>query len=62
MSDARLFTEVLVTMLVIMDPVGNVPIFLSVTRRLSPRSRNRAALVAVATAAAVIGEIGRAHV
>lgn len=55
MSDARLFTEVLVTMLVIMDPVGNVPIFLSVTRRLSPRSRNRAALVAVATAAAVIG-------
>ena len=55
MSDTRLFTEVLVTMLVIMDPVGNVPIFLSVTRRLSPRSRNRAALVAVATAAAVIG-------
>lgn len=55
MSDARLFTEVLVTMLVIMDPVGNVPIFLSVTRRLSPRSRNRAALAAVATAAAVIG-------
>ena len=57
MSDARLFTEVLVTMLVIMDPVGNVPIFLSVTRRLSPRSRNRAALVAVATAAAVIGAV-----
>jgi len=55
MSDARFLAEVLVTMLVIMDPVGNVPIFLSVTRRLSPVARNRAALVAVLTASAVIG-------
>ena len=54
-SDTRFLTEVLVTMLVIMDPVGNVPIFLSVTRRLSASARNRAALVAVVTAAAVIG-------
>jgi multiple antibiotic resistance protein len=49
-----LYVEVLVTMFVIMDPVGNVPIFLSVTRRLDPRARNRSALLAVLTAAVVI--------
>jgi len=49
-----LLVEVIVTMFVIMDPVGNVPIFLSVTRRLEPSARNRAALLAVITAAAVI--------
>ena len=52
--DATLAVEVLVTMFVIMDPVGNVPIFLSVTRRLDERARNRAALLAVLTAAFVI--------
>jgi multiple antibiotic resistance protein len=52
--DSLLLVEVLVTMFVIMDPVGNVPIFLSVTRRLDPRGRNRAALLAVLTAGAVI--------
>ena len=31
--DSTLAVEVLVTMFVIMDPVGNVPIFLAVTRR-----------------------------
>jgi multiple antibiotic resistance protein len=50
-----LLGEVLVTMFVIMDPIGNVPIFLSVTRRLDTRQRNRAALVAVVTAVVVIG-------
>ena len=50
-----LLGEVIVTMFVIMDPVGNVPIFLSVTRRLDARQRHRAALVAVATAVLVIG-------
>jgi multiple antibiotic resistance protein len=49
-----LYVEVLVTMFVIMDPVGNVPIFLSVTRRLEPRARDRSALLAVLTAAFVI--------
>jgi len=49
-----LYVEVLVTMFVIMDPVGNVPIFLSVTRRLDTRARNRSALLAVLTAAFVI--------
>ena len=48
------FGAVFVTMLVIMDPIGNVPIFLSVTRRLSPKQRSRSALLAVVTAALVI--------
>lgn len=48
------FGAVFVTMLVIMDPIGNVPIFLSVTRRLTPKQRSRSALLAVATAALVI--------
>lgn len=46
--------EVVVTMAVIMDPIGNVPIFLSVTRRLDRRARSRAALLACVTAALVI--------
>ena len=50
----RLFGEVLVTMLVILDPPGNTPIFLAVTRRLSPRERHRAAYLATATAFLVI--------
>lgn len=49
-----LFGEVVVTMLVILDPPGNVPIFLSVTRLLSPKERHRAAYIAVATAFLVI--------
>jgi len=52
--DTVLYVEVVVTMFVIMDPVGNVPIFLSVTRGLEERERNRAALFAVFTAALVI--------
>ena len=48
------FGAVFVTMFVIMDPIGNVPIFLSVTRRLSPKQRSRSALLAVVTAALVI--------
>jgi multiple antibiotic resistance protein len=51
---AGLFGEVFVTLLVIMDPPGNVPIFLAVTRRLTSAERNRAALIAVATAFLVI--------
>jgi multiple antibiotic resistance protein len=50
----NLFGEVVVTMLVIMDPPGNTPIFLSVTKNLSDRERHRAAYLAVATAFAVI--------
>ena len=52
--NTRLLGEVLVTMLVILDPPGNTPIFLAVTRRLSPRERHRAAYLATATAFLVI--------
>jgi multiple antibiotic resistance protein len=52
--DTGLLVEVLVTMAVIMDPVGNVPIFLAVTRRFDDRTRRRAAMTAVLAAAAVI--------
>lgn len=52
--DARLFGEVVVTLIVIMDPPGNVPIFLSVTRRLDDSERNRAAMLAVLTALVII--------
>lgn len=52
--DTRLFGEVVVTLIVIMDPIGNVPIFLAVTRRLDDHERNRAALFAVLTALVII--------
>ena len=52
--NARLFGEVVVTMLVILDPPGNVPIFLAVTRRLSNKERHRASYLATATAFLVI--------
>lgn len=52
--DLELFGEVVVTMLVILDPPGNVPIFLAVTRQLSARERHKAAYIAVATAFLVI--------
>ena len=50
----RFFGEVLVTMLVILDPPGNVPIFLAVTSRLSAKERHRAAFLSVGTAFLVI--------
>ena len=49
-----LFRSVAVTMLVILDPPGNVPIFLAVTQRLSPKERHRAAYLAIGTAFLVI--------
>lgn len=50
----NLFGEVVVTMLVILDPPGNVPIFLAVTARLTEKERHRAAYLAIATAFLVI--------
>ncbi len=50
----RLFGEFFVTLLVIMDPPGSVPIFLSLTGSTSRRARRRSADLAVATAAFVI--------
>jgi multiple antibiotic resistance protein len=43
-----------VTLLVIMDPPGNIPPFLAVTRRLEPGERKKAAALAVLTAFLVI--------
>ena len=49
-----LFGEVVVTMLVILDPPGNTPIFLAVTQRLSEKERHKASYMAIATAFLVI--------
>ncbi|HSL58649.1 MAG TPA: MarC family protein [Acidimicrobiales bacterium] len=52
--DGAAFLTTLVTVLVIMDPVGNVPIFLALTRDQSPREQKRSALLAAVVAGAVI--------
>ena len=49
-----LLTEVFVTLFVIMDPVGTIPLFLSLTRGRSAASAARAAWQAVAVSFAVI--------
>ena len=53
-SSSRLLTEVFVTLFVIMDPVGTIPIFLSLTRGRSTASVRRAAWQAVAVSFGVI--------
>src|SRR5579862_2926026 len=50
----RAFGETFVTLVVITDSIGNAPIFLTVTRRLSPGARQRAAIQAVIAAGALI--------
>jgi multiple antibiotic resistance protein len=52
--DWAAFGEAFVTLLVIMDPVGNAPIFISVTGRLTPRERQAAARRAVLAAGALV--------
>ena len=52
--DVALFTEVFVTLFVIMDPPGTVPVFLALTSRMTPRQRNRAARQAILVAFGVI--------
>ena len=54
MIDLTLMTSVFVTLFVIMDPVGTIPIFLSLTRGRSPRTMTRAAWQAVAVSFGVI--------
>jgi len=53
--NTALFAPAFVTVLVIMDPLGNIPVFLSLTRDHSPAQRRRAALQGSAVAALVIG-------
>lgn len=52
--DIKLFGEVFVTLLVITDPPGMVPIFLALTGAMPARERNRAAWNAVALALGLI--------
>jgi multiple antibiotic resistance protein len=52
--DARFFGEVFVTLLVIMDPPGSVPVFISLTGTHTRKARNRSADLAVVTALTVI--------
>lgn len=52
--DVRLFGEVFVTLLVIMDPVGSVPLFLGLTGGRSTSARHRLAAQAVLAAGTVI--------
>ncbi|GAA1263549.1 MarC family protein [Arthrobacter pascens] len=52
--DTQLFISVLVTLFVIMDPPGTVPLFLSLTADMTSKLRNRSALQALAVAAGVI--------
>lgn len=50
----RAFGEAFVTMLVIMDPAGTAPVFVSLTRRMGPAERQRAALRATFAAGLLI--------
>ena len=52
--DLTLFTSAFVTVLVIMDPLGNIPVFLALTRGQTIPQRRRSAGLAAAVAAAVI--------
>jgi multiple antibiotic resistance protein len=52
--DVRLFGEVFVTLFVITDPPGMLPIFLALTRNMPRKAQVRAAWMAVGLAAAVI--------
>jgi multiple antibiotic resistance protein len=52
--DTRLFSEVFITLFVIMDPPGTVPIFLGLTGSMTGRQRTRAARQAILVAFGVI--------
>jgi len=50
----RTFGQSFVTLLVILDPLGNIPVFLALTGQHEPRARHRAAYVAVLAAGAIL--------
>ncbi|MDD7835340.1 MULTISPECIES: MarC family protein [Paenarthrobacter] len=52
--DLQLLASVIVTLFVIMDPPGTVPIFMSLTAQLSAKDRNRSAFQALLVATGVI--------
>ena len=52
--DVTLLAEVFITLFVIMDPPGAIPLFLALTRNFPPKTRNRAAWQACSVAFCVI--------
>ena len=52
--NTTLLAQAFVTVLVIMDPLGNIPVFLTLTRDATLAARRRAALQSVSVAAGVI--------
>jgi len=52
--DATLLAEVFITLFVIMDPPGTIPLFLALTSSVSPAQRRRAAWQAVSVSFLVI--------
>ena len=52
--NGRAFGETFVTLFVITDPRGNAPVFLTITRKMRPAERQRAAIRAVIAAGALI--------
>jgi len=54
MESLHSFLTVLVTLLIIMDPVGNLPFFMLFTRENTPPERNRMAMTASAAACAIL--------
>jgi multiple antibiotic resistance protein len=50
----RAFGETFVTLFVITDPIGNAPIFVAITRNLTPAQRQRAAIRASVAAGLLI--------
>jgi MarC family membrane protein len=50
----RALGQSFVTLLVILDPLGNIPVFLALTGRDERRARNRAAYVAVIAAGGIL--------
>lgn len=52
--DGTLFLTTFVTLFVIMDPIGTVPVFLALTSTMTGKQRARAAIQAVAVAFGVI--------
>lgn len=54
MESIHPFFTLLITLLIIMDPVGNLPFFILFTRQNTRRERNRMALTASAAACAIL--------
>jgi multiple antibiotic resistance protein len=50
----RAFAEAFITLIVIMDPLGSAPIFISLTAGRTPAARRRAALEAAAAAGGLV--------